>query len=129
MATCPRGRRIASRPVANQIPFQKWQGLGNHYVVTESSQWPVAITPARARVACDPNFGIACDGILEVRLDGDGPEMVVWNPDGSNAENCGNGIRMVAQYLHSTGRLPADGRITTGAGPVHVSVDGAVVAE
>lgn len=128
MATCARGRGIASRPVANQIPFQKWQGLGNHYVVTESSQWPVPITPARARIACDPNFGIASDGILEVRLSGDGPEMVVWNPDGSNAENCGNGIRMVAQYLHVTGRLPADGRITTGAGPVHVTVDGPVVA-
>jgi diaminopimelate epimerase len=113
--------------VANQIPFQKWQGLGNHYVVTESSQWPVPITPARARVACDPNFGIASDGILEVRLSPAGPEMVVWNPDGSNAESCGNGIRMVAQYLHATGRLPDDRRIITGAGPVRVTVDGPMV--
>ena len=110
------------------IAFQKWQGLGNHYVVTESSDWPVPITPARAQAVCDPNFGVGSDGILEVRMHDDGPEMVVWNPDGSNAENCGNGIRMVARYLDLTGRLPADGRILTGAGPVHVRVDGSVVA-
>lgn len=128
MATRPRGRRIASRPVSTGIPFQKWQGLGNHYVVTESSQWPVPITPERARVVCDPNFGVGSDGILEVRMNPDGPEMVVWNPDGSNAENCGNGVRMVARYLNLTGQLPTDGRILTGAGPVHVRVDGSVVA-
>ena len=46
--------------------------------------------------------------------------MTVWNPDGSQAENCGNGIRMVARYLEGEGRLPADGRVLTGAGPVTV---------
>ena len=128
MATRPRGRGIASGTVSSAIPFQKWQGLGNHYVVTDSADWPVPITPARAQAVCDPNFGIGSDGILEVRMGDDGPEMVVWNPDGSNAENCGNGVRMVARYLEVTGRLPEDGRILTGAGPVHVRVDGDVVA-
>ncbi len=128
MAQRPRRGGIASRTVSVEIPFQKWQGLGNAYVIAEQAQWPVPITPARARVVCDPHFGIGSDGILEVRMQDDGPEMVVWNPDGSNAENCGNGIRMVARYLDVTGRLPADGRILTGAGPVHVTVDGDVVA-
>jgi len=114
--------------VSDLISFQKWQGLGNHYVVTETSAWPVPLSPARARVVCDANLGIGSDGILEVVMHDDGPEMVVWNPDGSNAENCGNGIRMVARYLDTTGRLPEDGRILTSAGPVHVTVDGEVVA-
>ena len=111
-----------------EIPFQKWQGLGNHYVIAEQALWPVPLSVERARVVCDPNFGVGSDGILEIRMHDDGPEMVVWNPDGSIAENCGNGIRMVSRYLDVTGRLPADGRILTGAGPVHVKVDGDVVS-
>ena len=101
--------------MASGIPFEKWQGLGNHYVVTEASQWPFAITAARARAVCDPNFGVGSDGILEVVTSGEVPEMRVWNPDGSMAENCGNGIRMVARYLAGNGLLPPDGRILTGA--------------
>lgn len=110
------------------IAFEKWQGLGNHYVVTESSAWPFPITADRARLVCDPHFGIGADGILEVVTSGPIPEMRVWNPDGSMAENCGNGIRMVSRYLDGTGMLPADGRVLTGAGEVTVRVDGSVVA-
>lgn len=114
--------------MSSGIPFEKWQGLGNHYVVTEGADWPFAITPSRARLVCDPNFGVGSDGILEVVRHDDLPEMRVWNPDGSMAENCGNGIRMVARYLAMKGALPADGRVRTGAGEVRVAVDGAVVA-
>ncbi len=98
--------------------FAKWQGLGNDYLIVETADWPIALTPARARRICDRNFGVGADGILEVTDEGGVPRMTVWNPDGSQAENCGNGIRMVARHLHLTGRLPADGRILTGGGPV-----------
>ena len=128
MAALPRGRGIACRLVYDGIPFEKWQGLGNHYVVTESAHWPFAITPDRAVQVCDPNFGVGADGILEVVTSGSLPEMRVWNPDGSMAENCGNGIRMVSRYLALNGLLPADGRVLTGAGEVRVQVDGSVVA-
>lgn len=110
------------------IAFEKWQGLGNHYVVTEQGGWPFPITPDRVRLLCDPNAGVGSDGILEVVLSGEVPEMRVWNPDGSMAENCGNGIRMVSRYLHVKGLLPPDGRVMTGAGEVRVSVAGGVVA-
>ena len=100
--------------------FAKWQGLGNHYLVVEREAWPIRLTPERARRICDPNFGVGGDGILEVSDEGGVPRMTVWNPDGSQAENCGNGIRMVARYLEAEGTLPADGRILTGAGPVTV---------
>lgn len=110
------------------IAFEKWQGLGNHYVVTEAVAWPFPITPDRARLVCDPNFGVGSDGILEIVISDGIPEMRVWNPDGSRAENCGNGIRMVSRYLHGRGMLPSDGRVLTGAGEVTVSVDGSVVS-
>lgn len=114
--------------MASGIAFEKWQGLGNHYVVTESSSWPFPITAGRARLVCDPHFGVGSDGILEIVTSGAIPEMRVWNPDGSIAENCGNGIRMVSRYLAGKGMLPPDGRVLTGAGEVTVSVEGSVVS-
>ena len=103
--------------------FAKWQGLGNDYLVMERRDLPVPLTPRRAALLCDRHFGVGGDGILEVSDDDGTPRMTVWNPDGSQAENCGNGIRMVARHLHDGGRL-ADGRILTGGGPVSVSVQG-----
>ncbi len=105
------------------MKFAKWHGLGNHHLVVEHAEWPLAITSDRARRILDPHVGVGGDGILEVSNEGDGtPRMTVWNQDGSQAENCGNGIRIVARYLERAGRLPADGRILTGGGPVAVGV-------
>ncbi|HEX2504305.1 MAG TPA: diaminopimelate epimerase [Miltoncostaeaceae bacterium] len=104
--------------------FAKWQGLGNDYLIVETAEWPLALTPARARRLCDRHFGIGGDGILEVTDEDGTPRMTVWNADGSQAENCGNGIRMVARHLRAQGRLPADGRILTGGGPVTVRAVG-----
>jgi len=102
--------------------FAKWQGLGNHYLIVETGLWPIPVTPERAQRVCDPHFGVGGDGILEVDLRGPRPRMIVWNPDGSHAENCGNGIRMVARYLDAKGLLPLDGVVDTGAGSVTVRV-------
>jgi diaminopimelate epimerase len=102
--------------------FEKWQGLGNHYLIVETAAWPIALSAPRARRVCDVHFGVGGDGILEVDLSGVRPRMVVWNPDGSHAENCGNGIRMVGRYLAARGLLPDDGVVDTGAGPVTVRV-------
>ena len=105
------------------MKFAKWHGLGNHHLVVERAEWPLAITPERARRILDPNTGVGGDGILEVSTEADDtPRMTVWNPDGSQAENCGNGIRIIARHLRNAGRLPADGRILTGGGPVSVRV-------
>lgn len=95
--------------------FEKWHGTGNHHVVVERAALAWPLTPARAAGLCDHAFGIGADGVLEVASDGEGTRMIVWNADGSRAENCGNGIRIVAAYLARTGRLPADGQILTGS--------------
>lgn len=100
--------------------FEKWQGLGNHYLVVRREEWPLDLTADRARLICDPHFGVGGDGILELDRASGTPRMTVWNPDGSHAENCGNGIRMVARHLEAHGDLTGGGTILTGSGPVAV---------
>ena len=102
--------------------FEKWQGLGNNYLIVRRDDWQTHLTPERAALLCDIHFGVGGDGILEVDTDHGHPRMTVWNPDGSIAENCGNGIRMVTRHLARRGDLPADGVIMTGGGPVRVRV-------
>jgi len=104
------------------VRFEKWQGIGNHYLVVRREQWPIRLTPERAELLCDIHFGVGGDGILEVDHALGRPRMTVWNPDGSIAENCGNGIRMVTRHLARRGDLPLDGIIETGGGPVRVAV-------
>jgi diaminopimelate epimerase len=102
--------------------FEKWQGTGNHHIVVERDQLPFALTPARAVALCDPAFGIGADGVLEISFDADGPRVRVWNADGSQAQNCGNGIRIVAAYLARDGRLPAGGVVLSGDARTHVQI-------
>jgi diaminopimelate epimerase len=102
--------------------FEKWQGTGNHHVVLERDALPFAMDAARARALCDPCFGVGADGVLEISWEDGRPRMTVWNADGSVAQNCGNGIRIVARYLHRDGRLPADGVVLTGAETTRVRV-------
>ena len=100
--------------------FEKWQGLGNHYLIVRRDEWPLQLSAARARLICDPYFGVGGDGILELDFATGTPRMTVWNPDGSNSENCGNGIRMVTRHLLARGDLAEAGDIITGGGPVTV---------
>jgi len=111
--------------------FEKWQGTGNHHVVVERDALPAPMSAAAARALCDPHFGIGADGVLEVSWEDGQPRMTVWNADGSVAENCGNGIRIVARYLARDGRLPGDGVVRTGAGVTRVRVtdDGRVAVD
>jgi diaminopimelate epimerase len=108
--------------------FEKWQGTGNHHVVVERDALPMPMSGARAKALCDPHTGIGADGVLEISWEAGAPRMTVWNSDGSVAENCGNGIRIVACYLDRDGRIPADGRVLTGQSTTTVRVcdDGTV---
>ena len=103
------------------MDFEKWQGLGNDYVVVDRADLPAPLSPGRAALLSDRHFGVGGDGVLEVSEDDGTPRMTVWNPDGSQAENCGNGVRMVARHLADAGRL-GGGTILTGGGPVAVTI-------
>lgn len=86
--------------------FEKWQALGNDYIIVERDNLPWPLTPARVRRICDYHFGIGGDGVLELSPP-DAPGFVarlrIFNPDGSEAELSGNGAREAVMYLRACG--------------------------
>ena len=85
--------------------FFRGHGLGNDYVVMDPKELSFSLTPARIRAICDRNWGLGSDGILALapskRADFG---LRIFNPDGSEAEKSGNGLRIFARYLHATGK-------------------------
>lgn len=79
--------------------FEKWQGLGNDFLVTHEASLD-ELGPARVASLCDRHFGVGGDGVLLVTdLDGERPTMTVLNADGSRPEMCGNGLRCAVGYV------------------------------
>lgn len=93
-----------------KMQFSKWQGLGNDYVVLHREQIPFELTPERVRHLCERDFGIGSDGILVIgpKTGDDRFRLQIFNPDGSEAEMCGNGVRMVARKLKMEGSISGD---------------------
>ncbi|MBP6471067.1 MAG: diaminopimelate epimerase [Chloroflexi bacterium] len=85
--------------------FWKYQALGNDMLVIDPAVFPLTLTPARARLLCHRHFGLGADGICYGPLPGEpGPNtMRFLNPDGSEAEKSGNGLRIFARYLWDVG--------------------------
>lgn len=89
-----------------KIPFRKYHALGNDYLVLDPQkiQGNLALTPENIRLICHRNFGIGSDGILYGPVRDKGPwELNIFNPDGSEAEKSGNGIRIFSLYLKDEG--------------------------
>ena len=85
--------------------FYKGHGLGNDYIVMDPSDLDFRLTPKNIRLICNRNLGIGGDGILTVEP-GNGADfgLRIFNPDGSEAEKSGNGLRIFARFLHATQR-------------------------
>ena len=80
--------------------FRKYHGLGNDYLVIDPNVHDVALAPGTIRMICDRNFGIGADGILYGPIKSGGNlSLRIFNPDGSEAEKSGNGLRIFAKYL------------------------------
>jgi diaminopimelate epimerase len=91
--------------------FEKWQALGNDYVIFERDALPWELTPDRVRLICAPHYGVGSDGVLLLSRPGGGEhavELRIFNPDGSEAELSGNGAREAALYLRRAGWTDAD---------------------
>ena len=103
----------------------KSHGLGNDYLVADPRDLPFAVTPERVRLLCDRHLGVGSDGLLVL----EGQSGVrIFNPDGSEAEKSGNGLRIFARWLHDTGRVGADRfTVRTLGGDAAVEVHGGVV--
>jgi len=86
------------------IHFKKYQGLGNDYLVIDPNVHEIKLTPDAIRLICDRHFGIGSDGILYGPIKGGNNLSVrIFNPDGSEAEKSGNGLRIFAKYLFEKG--------------------------
>jgi diaminopimelate epimerase len=104
------------------VEFEKWQALGNDYVIVEAGQLPFELTEPRIKAICASHTGVAADGILllsEPEADGYVARLRIFNPDGSEAELSGNGAREAVLYLRRNGWTDADSfAIQTMAGDV-----------
>jgi len=125
-----------------KLKFSKMHGLGNDFVVFDGVRQSVTLTPTQLRHLGDRHFGVGCDQILLVEKSGN-PEVDfryrIFNSDGGEVEQCGNGARCFVRFVHDQGltekreirvetmrgeirpRLEADGNITVDMGvPVFV---------
>jgi diaminopimelate epimerase len=104
------------------MKFEKWQALGNDYLIIEAASAPWKLSAERVRRLCDPHFGIGSDGVLLLSRSGDPTyvaELRIFNPDGSEAELSGNGAREAILYLRRHGWTDAETfAILTAAGPI-----------
>jgi diaminopimelate epimerase len=114
------------------VRFEKWQALGNDYVILERAELPWELTPKRIRRICAPHLGVGSDGILLLSRAKDPAyvaELRIFNPDGSEAELSGNGARQAALYLRRSGWTDRDRfSILTKAGEVRPEITGADAA-
>ncbi len=89
-----------------KIRFSKLQALGNDYLYVDcfKQRLPPSISARLARNICDRHFGVGADGlILVTRGKKHTFRMIFHNPDGSEAEMCGNGIRCFARFVYEQG--------------------------
>ena len=105
--------------------FVKSHGLGNDYLVVDPANLPFELTPDAIRLICSRNVGVGSDGILVVAPAETGDfAMRVMNPDGSEAEKSGNGVRIFAKFLRDHGYTDRDRFvISTRGGPVPVELE------
>jgi diaminopimelate epimerase len=107
------------------VPFRKMHGIGNDFIVLDQRRDPVAVGVAGARALADRRTGVGCDQLLLLEAPRDRRAQIfmrILNPDGSEAEACGNGTRCVARLVAAeTGRRKV--LIETVAGLLEATLD------
>ncbi|MGI8594821.1 MAG: diaminopimelate epimerase [Solirubrobacteraceae bacterium] len=110
------------------VPFEKWQALGNDYVIVEAADLPWELTPERVRDVCAPHTGVGSDGMLLLQPPderGFVARLRIFNPDGSEAQLSGNGAREAVLYLRARGWTQSDTfSIQTAAGEIRPTITG-----
>ena len=123
---------------AMKVRFAKMHGQGNDFVVLDGVRQRLALTAAQVRALADRHFGVGCDQVLVVepaREGGNDFRYRIWNADGGEVEQCGNGARCFARFVRDEGladrdelrvetargvirpRIEPDGRVTVDMGP------------
>ena len=106
-----------------KVVVERYHGLGNDYLVFDPNHNELKLDEANVKMLCDRNEGLGADGVLEGPiLKEDGMHVKVWNPDGSESETSGNGVRIFAKYLKDASYVQKKNfKLHTGNGPVEVT--------
>ncbi len=107
-----------------KLNFTKMHGLGNDFIIIDDREERLGGLPALSKRLCHRRFGIGADQLILIR-DSDMADfrMLIYNPDGSEAEMCGNGVRCFARYLLTRGITSnEDLNIETKAGIIKTKV-------
>ena len=110
-----------------ELTFTKMHGLGNDFVVIDATREPVELTPEQIRFIADRHFGVGCDQLLLVAPP-PSPDLDftyrIFNADGGEVEQCGNGARCFAVFVREKGLTDRDViRVATAGGPIELKVE------
>lgn len=105
------------------VTFSKYHGSGNDYLVYDCTKNSRVLTPENIQMICSTNFGLGSDGIMVGPvIKEDGMHVQIFNPDGSEAENSGNGVCIFAKYLRDAGYVTENSFVLhTLGGPISVT--------
>ena len=105
-----------------RLRFTKMHGQGNDFVVIDGVRQAVDLTPGQVRAIADRHFGVGCDQLLLVepaREPGNDFRYRIWNADGGEVEQCGNGARCFARFVRDQGLADRDElRVETARGVI-----------
>lgn len=105
------------------ISFTKMHGLGNDFVVIDATEKKQALSSSQIKIICDRHFGVGCDQLLLIeQCDTADFFCRIYNPDASEAEQCGNGLRAVARYLNEQQRVNKHFSLATKAGRFPIKI-------
>jgi diaminopimelate epimerase len=107
------------------IPFYKYHALGNDYIVLNSAEAGESLAADSIRLICHRNYGIGSDGILLGPFENTQKKFAlkIFNPDGSEAEKSGNGLRIFTRYLWDKGLIGSEAvMIDTAGGQVEAQI-------
>jgi diaminopimelate epimerase len=117
------------------LEFTKMHGLGNDFVVIDATSQPVELSPDQVRFIADRHFGVGCDQVLLVEPAREAEvdfTYRIFNADGGEVGQCGNGARCFACYVRDKGLSDKDTlRVATASGPIslHIEADGQVTVD
>ncbi|HJW04179.1 MAG TPA: diaminopimelate epimerase [Azospira sp.] len=118
-----------------KLKFTKMHGLGNDFVVLDGVRQDIDLSPEQLRLLADRNFGVGCDQILLVEKPGQAGvdfRYRIFNADGGEVEQCGNGARCFVRFVHEQGLTgKAEIRVETKSGIIgpRLESDGTVTVD
>lgn len=115
--------------ISTPLAFTKMHGLGNDFMVLDATRAPISLTPEQIRRLADRHFGVGFDQLLLVEAAQQADvdfNYRIFNADGSEVEQCGNGARCFALYVHDKGLTTKNPlRVATRAGVIELTINNA----